>query len=262
MTSRTRIGGWVSSLLWICLAGCGDVRASPDAGGAGTDSGGTSSDAGADASSPGDAGRSDSDSGPGDSDAGPGDGGSPDSGPPPGSPTCTISAPVDGTSQPYDDDFTFVASASDPEDGALSGASVVWTSSLDGVLGTGLSITTMLEPGDHTITCTATDSGGLTGIDSIGVTSQSPVAQINHPGDGETRSSAMPIAFVGIGRDLEDGPLTGASLVWTSNLDGMLGTGPTFTRTLSAGTNVVTLTATDSAGNTGTDSITLTITTP
>ena len=39
-----------------------------------------------------------------------------------------------------------------------------------------------------------------------------------------------------------------------------IGTGVMFNRSLSAGTNVVTLTVTDSDGNTGTDTVTLTIT--
>ncbi len=86
----------------------------------------------------------------------------------------------------------------------------------------------------------------------------SPTATINHPADGETRPPSVP--FVGVGMDVEDGALTGASLVWTSDVDGMLGTGAMLTATLTPGPNVVTLTATDSMGNTGTDTVTLTIT--
>ena len=150
-------------------------------------------DAGPDAGPP-DTGPSPPDTGPRDGgpvgfDSGPGD---VDGGPPPGSPTCTITSPDDGTTQAYDDDFTFEATATDPEDGALSGASVVWTSDVSGMLGTGLTITTTLAPGDHTITCTATDSASLTGTDSIDVTSQSPVATINHPTDMATRSIDQP----------------------------------------------------------------------
>lgn len=111
-----------------------------------------------------------------------------------------------------------------------------------------------------------TDDAGAT--DDLGVTDDagpgvdagppSPVATINHPADGETRPPSVP--FVGVGVDIEDGALTGASLVWTSDVDGMLGTGAMLTATLTPGTNVVTLTATDSMGNTGTDTVTLTIT--
>lgn len=206
-----------------------------------------------------DAGVADPDGG-AEPDAGPGtDAGPPDAGDLP--PTCTVTAPLDGTIQDFDDDFVFVATATDPEDGALSGPSVVWRSNrVVAPLGSGLSTTELLEPGDHVITCTATDSAGNIGTGSITVTSRSPVAAIFHPGDGETRSAGSSIPFVGQGRDFEDGMLTGSSLVWTSSLDGMIGTGTMFNRSLSAGTNVVTLAVTDADGNTGTDTITLTIT--
>ncbi len=177
-------------------------------------------------------------------------------------PSCAITAPLDGTSVEYDQDVTFVASASDPEDGALSGPSVVWQSDLAvSPLGSGLFITIQLPvPGVHTITCTATDSLGQTGTDSIVVTSLSPVAEIFHPGDGEVRPSASPVPFTGDARDFEDGLPPDAALVWTSSLDGMIGTGRMFNALLSPGTNVITLTVTDSDGNTGTRSITLTMT--
>jgi hypothetical protein len=177
------------------------------------------------------------------------------------SPTCTITAPPDGTVRDFDAAFTFVASASDPEDGPLSGASVVWRSNLVvAPLGSGLSLTRTLPPGAHTIRCIATDSVGNTGSSTIMVTSRSPVAAIFHPGDGEVRVAGSSIPFVGQGRDFEDGMLTGGSLVWRSSIDGMIGTGTSFNRALSAGTNVITLTVTDSMGNTGTSTITLTIT--
>ena len=53
------------------------------------------------------------------------------------------------------------AEAQDIEDGPLSGDSVVWTSSLDGALGTGSELVVgELSPGLHQITVTATDSDG------------------------------------------------------------------------------------------------------
>jgi hypothetical protein len=87
-----------------------------------------------------------------------------------------------------------------------------------------------------------------------------PIAVINHPGDGETRSATSDISFVGTGRDHEGGTLTGSALVWTSSLDGQFGTGGNVTARLSPGNSVVTLTATDTNGNTGSTSISLTIT--
>ena len=177
-------------------------------------------------------------------------------------PSCTITAPDAGSVAPYDQMITFSATATDPEEGALSGASVVWSSNLvTPPLGSGLTFTRTLPiPGVHTVTCRATDSQGLSATSSVTVTAFSPVARINHPSNGETRAAASSIPFVGDGRDFEDGALPDAGLVWTSSLDGVIGTGRTFNRSLSAGTNVITLTVTDSDGGTGAQSISLTIT--
>ncbi len=104
----------------------------------------------------------------------------------------------------------------------------------------------------------AADGGGIDALvaDANGAP---PTANINHPGDGEMRPAGVDIPFIGVANDPEDGALTGPAMVWTSNLAGQIGTGETFNAPLAAGMHVVTLTATDSDGNTGTDSITLII---
>ncbi len=71
------------------------------------------------------------------------------------------------------------------------------------------------------------------------------------------------ITFTGTGEDAEDGTPTGSSLVWTSSIDGQIGTGGSFTRNgLSAGTHTITLTVTDSDGATGSDLVSITVNTP
>jgi hypothetical protein len=55
----------------------------------------------------------------------------------------------------------FVGAARDPQDGQLSGAQLVWSSSLQGRLGTGQAIFAALVPGTHTITLTATNRAGI-----------------------------------------------------------------------------------------------------
>jgi len=68
--------------------------------------------------------------------------------------------------------------------------------------------------------------------------------------------SGTTIDFVGLCTDVEDGAITGTDLVWTSSLDGVLGTGVSLTDIgLTDGVHVITLTATDSASDTDTDTI-------
>jgi hypothetical protein len=100
----------------------------------------------------------------------------------------------------------------------------------------------------------STSSASSTGSGMMG---QAPSAKINHPGDQEMRPANVAIPFVGVGTDPEDGTLSGASLVWTSNLTGLIGTGASFSAPLTAGTHVVTLKVTDSNMNTSTASLTL-----
>ena len=97
------------------------------------------------------------------------------------------------------------------------------------------------------------------GTGEIVVTAISPVVDIWHPGDGETRSVGSDIPWVGNGRDLEDGALAGRSLVWTSNIDGEFGRGESFTAPLSAGDQVVTLTGTDADGSSSTATVAFTV---
>ncbi len=87
-----------------------------------------------------------------------------------------------------------------------------------------------------------------------------PTATITSPTNGSTYTEGDDITFSGTGEDAEDGTLTSSSLVWTSSIDGQIGTGESFTRNdLSVGTHTITLTATDSDDATGSDSITVTV---
>ncbi|MCI0860101.1 MAG: prepilin-type N-terminal cleavage/methylation domain-containing protein, partial [Chloroflexi bacterium] len=139
-------------------------------------------------------------------------------------PTASIDIPTDGDNFLTTDSITFSGSASDPEDGALFGGSLVWSSSLGDPIGSGMSFTASLGAGAHTITLTATDSLGASHSTSISVTVNTPpgntppTASIDSPTDGSTFLPNESIVFAGSAGDPEDGALTGGSLVWSSSL--------------------------------------------
>lgn len=72
-------------------------------------------------------------------------------------PTVTITSPDDNSTFTDEDEITFTATAEDTEDGDLS-TSIVWSSNLDGSLGTGAEIKSQLSNGSHQITATITDA--------------------------------------------------------------------------------------------------------
>lgn len=83
-------------------------------------------------------------------------------------PAAMITSPSGGSSFMQGDDINFTGYATDLEDGNLTGKSLVWTSSIDGRMGTGSELLfATLTPGNHTITLTATDSFGLKANDSV-----------------------------------------------------------------------------------------------
>ena len=83
-------------------------------------------------------------------------------------PEASISAPATGSSFQEGTVVTLEGSATDPEQGQLGGDALVWSSDVDGQLGTGIEVEApRLSPGDHEITLEATDNEGATGSDQI-----------------------------------------------------------------------------------------------
>jgi subtilisin len=95
------------------------------------------------------------------------------SAPPPNTaPSVAITSPSSGATFTEGASITFTGSASDTQDGNLT-SSLVWTSSLNGQIGTGGSFSRSdLSVGSHTITASVTDSGGLTGSASVSISVQ------------------------------------------------------------------------------------------
>src|SRR5207249_1704432 len=97
-------------------------------------------------------------------------------------PAVTITAPANNATYELGAAVTLSGTATDVEHGALP-PTIAWTSSRDGALGTGRTITaSTLSTGTHTITATVTDSGGKTAHTMITITvDATPVVAITAP---------------------------------------------------------------------------------
>jgi hypothetical protein len=179
-------------------------------------------------------------------------------------PDLTITYPPSGAIYPKGATVEFFAPASDPEDGTPT---VTWTSSVDGTIGGGTSLFTRdnLSLGTHTLTATATDSGGLVDAESVTITIRNdpPDVDITQPLSGSKFVQGEPVRFQGEGYDTSEGVLPGSRLEWSSDLDSVLGTGrELLVTTLSQGTHTITLRASDNQGSSDQESITVIINEP
>lgn len=90
------------------------------------------------------------------------------------------------------------------------------------------------------------------------VTDDPPSVSIGSPADNATFGTGETISFSGTAMDTEDGDIT-AGLAWTSDIDGAIGSGGSFTTVLTDETHVITASITDSAGNTTDASVTIVV---
>jgi len=95
-----------------------------------------------------------------------------------------------------------------------------------------------------------------------GVPNTPPQVSIGTPSNGDSFTEGDPVSFSGTANDNEDGNIS-ASLNWTSNVDGAIGSGGNFsTSALALGPHTITASVTDSGGAPGSASIGITITPP
>jgi GEVED domain/Bacterial Ig domain len=86
-----------------------------------------------------------------------------------------------------------------------------------------------------------------------------PTLNITGPANGTTVLQGVPVTFEATAYDAEDGPLD-AAIQWTSNKNGPIGSGGTFsTSALSVGSHVITAIVKDSSGNTVAKTISLAV---
>src|SRR3989338_5485457 len=176
-------------------------------------------------------------------------------------PTVSISSPVNGETIPEGATVYFNGEANDPEDGALTGSSLVWNSSLDGFLSYGTTFNRNdLTVGTHTINFKATDSTNGIDIEQlvIEVKEGKPSLAINLPADKETFFRNTLINFSGTASDPQDGNISGI-IKWVSSIDGNIGTGTDFSKVLTYGTHTITASVVDSNNLTASYEINLSI---
>ena len=173
-------------------------------------------------------------------------------------PSVRIVSPESGHRERYGTPLLLSARVTDAEDGTVDPSRIIWSSNIDGRLGTGPTRAVVLSPGAHLITVSATDNGGLS------ATSNQPLVIENHapnppqimqPVGGNRFTNEQSIVFRGIATDPEDGMLRGESLTWGSDLSGSFGHGNLITRRLPVGRHQISLTATDRTGQSSTATV-------
>ncbi len=176
-------------------------------------------------------------------------------------PVVVINSPVQGADYEEGQTITFSGTASDVEDGNLSGQIVWFINDVEQHTGASFSLSN-LPTGEYVIVAVVTDSEFASDTDTVTITvtgDEPPVVTIIKPIGGTSTEQGLPIAFEGTAFDAKDGDLS-ANLKWFSSLDGSIGTGPTFTRSnLSVGAHVITAQVTDSKGNTGSATVTIAV---
>ena len=140
-------------------------------------------------------------------------------------PTVSITSPANGSTFSSGESIHFVGAASDAKDGILT-ASLTWTSNRDGQFGSGGDFWTALSSGSHTITASATDSGGNVANASITITVGSPTQSAVVGVSSITYGMQGPHLLINVEVDDDfGGPIAGA-LVSIQLYEWLWGNGP------------------------------------
>jgi hypothetical protein len=193
----------------------------------------------------------------------------------PNPPSVTFLEPEDGATLPWNTVYFVGARVDNPlgptgPDGEILrpfDGEVVFRSDVDGELCRAERTASFLSCvpsfatlGTHLLTATATDVFGGTGRDTIEltITNQAPAVTITSPAEGATESSDQLLPLRASVMDPNE-TISATNVVWESSLDGVVAIGTRAATTLSPGSHVLSATATDAFGFTGSDSVSVTI---
>jgi len=168
--------------------------------------------------------------------------------------------------------FTVQWSASDPDTDPLTFMLMVqcegsggWTPAGLDVTGTSLSLDTADLPGGNTcdLRIIASDKKWSSSDDSdasIRIAAHPPEVEILSPGDGESFEAGTEVTLAGIASDQDGDDLAVQDYVWSSDLSGLLGTGPRLSvKHLAVGSHDLSLTATDSGSLQGSATVSIVV---
>lgn len=173
--------------------------------------------------------------------------------------TISITAPSSGSVSASGESLTLSVYVNDVTDGDLSNE-VSWQSDIDGQLGIGNNLSVMLSDGVHQITATATNSAGKSvKVPTMITINPRPVINITGPTNGDSFNEGSTIHFDATAIDSDDGNVA-ASIEWSSDIDGVIGTGGSIDAVLSPGNHVISVKATDSLGLQAITQITIEVT--
>jgi YD repeat-containing protein len=178
-------------------------------------------------------------------------------------PQLSVQSPGYYSTVSYGSSVSFQAEAWDVVDGNLEDA-VQWTSSLDGLLGTGSFGLSPLSVGMHLITASVTDTHGMTASQQRYLIVQSqdntaPYLSISSPAAGTQFYLNDPVTLAGTAYDTQEGVLSSV-IEWSSDRDGPLGTGASVTvATLSVGTHTIRALAEDGYNGKGAATVQITV---